>query len=174
MLKKMIPLTIFFILFLLIFSCAPMAKAAVKTELDLLFENNFEGINVPEVNDIKAWGVNRLFPYASFDQVWDSTVNILMQQEIIAWMSKDKGTIIVVRNYPPSAIFVDRNEPINVYLFFMWNLYNVVGDRKAVSPLTVNKANQSKLKANQGNFFDKLATQLYTDEKWKYLYKTDK
>lgn len=175
MLKKMmLPFTLFFILFVF-FGCAPKVKVAVKTELDQLFENNFEGLNVLEVTDIKAEGVSRSFPYATYDQVWDSIITILMQQEIIVRMSKDKGTIVVVRSYPPLAIFVDRSEPISVYLGRMWNLYNVVGDPKAVSPLAaIKNMVMAQIKEIQGRFFDKLAAQVYADEKWKYLYKSEK
>ncbi|MBI4707976.1 MAG: hypothetical protein HY761_08640 [Candidatus Omnitrophica bacterium] len=135
----------------LFFGCAPTVG---KTELDQHFDNNFEGLIVPDVTEIKSVGKSKSFPYTSFDNVWDSAIKVLMQEGIIVRASKNTGIIVTIAK-PSFAIFVDRGEEIiTVYLKHMENLDWSGGQ--------------------SGVFFDKLATQLYCDEKWKYLYKTEK
>lgn len=166
MLKKILLIFIVFVILPVFFGCAPKV---VKTQLDQLFENNFEGLTVPEVSKLKQDGISKSFPYASFDKVWDSTITVLMQQRIIVRGSKETGTIVTVTG-TPLVIFVERAEPVSVYLDYMFSLYRAVDNPKAVTPQSKPDFKEKKAK----DFFDKLATQVYADDKWKYLYKTEK
>ncbi len=144
----------------LFFGCAPKI---VKSELDQLFEKNFEGFEIPEVGWIKG-GESRSFPYATFDEVWDATILVLMQQGIIVRSSKDTGRIVTITK-PPIAIFVERGEVVAVYLNWMEHLYKR-GDKPEVVTAQF-KLNAARKMAK--DFFDKLATQVYAGEKWKWL-----
>lgn len=166
MLKKMtIPLVLFF-LFHMFFGCSPKV---FKTELDELFENDFEGLNIPENAQIKKEGINKSFPYATFDKVWDSAIIVLMQQRIIVRASKDTGKIVTVSG-TPIIILVERSEPVSIYFDCMYYLNKQINNPKAVMPMIEPDFKEKTGKA----FFDKVATQVYADEKWKYLYKVEK
>lgn len=142
------------------FGCAP---PIIKTELDVLFEKNFEGFESPEVTYIKK-GVSRNFPYATYDQVWDATILVMIQQGIIVRSSKDDGIIVTVTT-PPLAIFVERGEVVTVYLNWMTHLYRRIDKPEVVT--VAFELNEAQKIAE--TFFGKLATQLYAAEKWKWL-----
>lgn len=161
MLKR---ISILFILSVL-FSCAP---TIVKTELDQLFEKNFESLKIPEVTMIKSKGINKSFPYVTFDKVWDSTMKVLIQQGIIVRASKDTGVVIAITT-PPLAMFVERGEVITVHLNWMEDLYKRLDKPELVTAVFMPDDKEKMAKT----FFDKLATQVYAEEKWKYLYKTE-
>ena len=128
------------------FGCAPQR---VKTELDQYFDNNFEGLQVPDAAEIKSTGESKTFPHTSFDKVWDSSIIVLMQEGIIVRASKDTGIILTISK-SSSAIFIDKGaEAITVYLKRIFNLDWNGGQA--------------------GTFLDKLATQVYADQKWNYL-----
>lgn len=165
MAKTILLVFILFSLLPVFFGCAPKA---VKTELDQLFENDFEGLNVPAVTKIKEDGINKDFPYATFDEVWDSVITVLMQQRIIVRGSKETGTIVTVTG-TPLVIFVEQAETVTVHVDCMCNLFKQADDPKAVIP----KATLD-FKEKTAKFFDKVSTQVYADEKWKYLFKTEK
>jgi len=161
MLKNAKILFILFFVFPVFIGCG---TKVIKTELDQLFEKDFEGLTIPEINKIKEEGMNKSFPYASFDKVWDSAITILIQEGIVVRVSKDTGTIITITN-PPLAVCVDRGDVVNVYLDYMYNLYKEAGNPKAVASEGTQDLKEKRAKS----FFDKLATQLYAEEKWKYL-----
>lgn len=146
------------------FGCGPKI---VKTELDQLFDKNFEGIEIPEVRWIKE-GESRGFPYATFDEVWNANILVLMQQGIMVRSSKDTGRIITIAK-PPLAIFVERGEVVNVHLNWMEHLYRRVDKPEVVTvQFKLNAINKMTK-----NFFDKLATQVYAGDKWKWLKNRD-
>lgn len=154
-----------FILFFLLFVFCGCAAPVIRTELDHLYEKNFDGFGVPEIIDIKKGGENKGFPYTTFDEVWDSAIIVLMQRGIIVNSSKDSGIITVITT-PPISIFVERGEVITIYLKWMDNLY-----RRSDKPGLATDKFDSYDKTKMANaFFDKLSTQVYAKEKWKYLY----
>lgn len=153
MLKKLLILSMFFLYFIHIFGCG---SKVVKTKLDQLFEKNFEGLEVPEANEIKNDDVKEGFPYTTFDKVWDSSIIVLMQRGIIVRASRESGTILTITS-PPLAIFVEKGDVITVYLKRMYNLYE--REHSMVENIQIART-----------FFDKLATQVYAGQKWKYLY----
>ena len=154
------PILVIVFILSVFFGCAPKI---VKTELDQLFENNFEGFEIPEERWIKE-GLSRSFPYATFDEVWDATILVLMQQGIIVRSSKDTGRIVAITK-PPIAIFVERGEVATVYLNWMEDLCRRVDKPEVVTVQFKLDAARKMAK----DFFDKLATQLYAGEKWKWL-----
>jgi len=154
-------ITIIFFILSVFFGCATTPK---KTELDQLFEKNFEGFELPEVRWIKG-GISRSFPYVTFDEVWDATILVLIQQGIIVRSSKDTGRIVTITK-PPIAIFIERGEVVTVYLNWIKHLY-----RKVDEPKTVTAFKLDNVKMMAKDFFDKLATQIYAGEKWKWLKK---
>ena len=109
MLIRIFFLCIYVQIFIICFSCgAPITK----TKLDLLYEKNFEGFEVPNIDLIKK-GEVRDFPYVTFDQVWDSSILILMQQGIIVRSLKDKGIIAVAT--PPQNLIVRKDETLTSF-----------------------------------------------------------
>lgn len=163
----MLKITTILLVVLVVFSA--FWGCAIKTELDKLFENNFEGLSLPAVTEIKERGISKRFPYATFDKVWDSVITVLIQQGIIVRISKATGTIVTVTD-PPLIVFVERAEPTTVYLYCMCSLYRAVDSPKEVTPNMSPDFQKQTAKA----FLDRLATQVYADDKWKYLYKTEK
>ncbi len=88
-----------------------------------------------------------------------------LARKIVVRVSKDTGIIAVVSG-TPFVVFVERGEPVNVYVDCMFNLYRQVNNPS----VSVLKAAPDLKEKTAKAFFDKLATQVYADEKWKYLY----
>lgn len=153
----------FFLMFLVSFTLFGCAATVVKTELDQLFEKNFEGFEIPEVRWIKE-GVSRSYPYTTFPEAWDATILVLMQQGVVVRSSKDTGTLVTVTK-PPLAIFVEQGEVVTVYLNWMGHLYRRA-DKPEVTTIEFKSEDAKKIGET---FFDKLATQVYAGEKWKWL-----
>jgi len=168
MAKTILILAILFISSIFV-GCAPKR---VKTELDQFFEKNFEGFEIPEARWIKE-GESRSFFYKTFDEIWDATILVLMQQGIMVRSSKDTGRIVTITKYP-IAIFIERGKDnkkdVTVYLNCMKHLYRRV-DKPRVITVQV-KSDDVKMIAK--DFFDKLATQVYAREKWKWLKSQEK
>ncbi len=188
MAKKIIVLSVLLFLLFPFGGCRPKI---VRTELDRLYEKGFAGLDIPEVEKIRAEGKNKSFDYATFDEVWDSAVIVLMQVGFIVRTSKDTGIIVVVppqriktekhtwgaTNYynvgllpllDPVALFVEEGERITVYFRFIENL-----NRRVDKPEEkVGFAADEKMIAEA--FWEMLAVQVYAGQKWKYLYKESK
>ena len=156
-----------FLLFSIFLGCTsnkPKGKI-IRTELDVLFAENFYSLKVPDNRWIKERSVSRSFPEATFEQVWDSAIIVFLQKGIVAHADKDKGTIVIIYALP-FMIFVEKNDIINVYLKWMDYLYRGYDEPEI---LTI-KFKRYKKKAMAKDFLDQLATQIYSQEKWKYLY----
>ena len=166
--KRASMLILFFFILCAFFGCAPRI---VKSELDQLFEKNFEGFAGPEVSWIKQ-GVSQNFPHATYDQVWDAAILQLIQQGIIVRLSMNDGVIVAVSR-PPLAIYVERGEIVTAYLNWMSHLdYLPVRYRKANDPNRVFPVyTPENMRRMAETFFGKLATQLYASRKWGYLIK---
>lgn len=137
---------------MLCFGCSSKSTI-IKSELDKLFEKNFEGLEIPDVDWIKE-GELRNYPYKTLDEVWSAAIIEIIQQGIIVHALKDKGIIVVVRE-PPFALFIEQKENVNVYLNWMWDLYG----RRITNHSAISKA-----------FFDELGLHLYCKDKWNYLF----
>lgn len=145
-------------------SCGPKT-VRTKTEMYQLFERDFKGFHPPDVAERKPnWG-SKTFPYVKFDEVWNASLILLMQEGVVIRSSKESGVIVGV-HYVPFIMFVERAEPVNVYIDVIEDLYRRLDDpeKSAVvfKPSTLHKAFK--------NILDKLATQVYAGNKWKYLY----
>jgi len=179
---------IFYVPVIMVFLLAGCAMPVVKTRLDAYLEKNFEGFEVPETINIKAKGKSRDFPYVSFDQVWDSTLLVLMQKGIIARNSKNNGVIVTVptlSSHPPFALFVEKGDIVRVYMMEMPGLLNL-SDKPALveepKTITVAVPRGETIKIEKDKIqelireerikllFDRLSTQVYSGTKWKYLY----
>lgn len=146
--------------FLAAFGCA---TTVVTTELDQLYEKNFEGFHFPEASWVKE-GRNKNLPHASFDQVWDSLILVLMQEGTIVRSSKESGKIVAMTSFP-IAFFVENGEEVAVYMNWMQHLFKRVD--KPDKPII--QLNPSAKDAIANRIFGKLAMQLYSGEKWKWL-----
>jgi hypothetical protein len=76
---------------------------------------------------------------------------------------------------PPLVLFMQRDREPGVYLsslysFYPKKLYKIVPEDMPDFARNVT-ANLGKSANACAIFFDKLATQVYTKDKWKYLYK---
>ncbi len=145
----------------LFFSCASKVS---RTELDLLFDHDFTGLIVPGTADIKAKGEQKNFPYTTINQVWDSAILVLMQEGILVRCLEDSNVIVTIET-PPFAIFMEDSAGVNIYIYCMDDLYKRKDKPEKVEAV-YNSSSKQKLATT---FFEKLATQLYSGEKWKYL-----
>jgi len=157
---------------MVILGCVQKPKQGnFNTGIDYLLKNNFKGIEHVNIDWIKKESESKSYPYASFDQVWDSTIIILIQKGIIVKASKDKGIIVTITN-PPSAILVEKNDIVTVYLKWIEDLYRQFNPSQDISyksdRIEIVKEMVKKEKAK--SFLDNLATQIYAGEKWKYVY----
>lgn len=192
MYRKILRVVIFFLILIVFFGCGP--KVLVKTKLDQLFENNFEGLETPEVTKIKEAQISKSFPYATFDEVWDAIIIMVTQQGIIVRSNRDSGVIAVllpvvlgsaetiiggdtallpyplphfpVIFMPMAVVFVERGEVVTVYLNWE-NPYERLDKPEVVTVEFTPDLKEGRAK----DFFDELATQVYAKEKWNYLYK---
>lgn len=151
--------------FLCFWGCAPK-KEIVRTELDQLFEKNFEDFVTPDINKIKLEGKSKSFPYVTFDEVWHSAIIVLMQHGIIARAFKDTGVIVTITT-PPLVLFIEKGEVVTGYLHIMDYLYKRIDEPEKVAL----RFSIQKKEEICDSFFDRLSTQIYSSQKWKYLYK---
>jgi len=136
-----------------------------ETEMYHLFEKDFKEFHLPDVVKAKPnWGTKTL-PYVTFDEVWDSVLILSTQDGFIIGSSKETGVVVGV-HYVPFIIFVEKGEPVKVYIDVMEDLYRRLDDPKKIAVLF----KPSILHLAFGDFLEKLATQVYSDLKWKYLY----
>lgn len=183
--RKLFFLSIFSFILTLFCSCSTKFNFT-KTEIDQLFEIDFSSLDVPEISSIKTEGESRQYPYATFGEVWDSAIIVLMQKGIIARSLKDSGIIVSIPpqqikvepkpfrrlryhsfGEPPLVVFIEKGEIVTVYLKWLENLYQPLDkSEKVVVGLTMkDKEKMADI------LLGKLATQLYVGQKWKYLYK---
>lgn len=83
------------------------------------------------------------FPYTTFDKVWNAAILVLMQEDVIMEASKDTG-VIKINTERPCIIKAIRGDVVSI------QIYNI----KIAKTI-----------------FYKIATQVYSGEKWGYLYK---
>lgn len=147
-------------LFFLFFSSSSPA-----TEIVRLVENNFQHLNVPPINTIKAGGVSKTYTDTNFENVWHATILVLMQEGILVRSSKEAGVIVAFRE-PPATILVERGQQVTVYLYWMEDVYKPLdGDEEAMIKFPPEE--KEKL-AN--NFFYKLTRQAHPAARWKFLW----
>ena len=93
---------------------------------------------------------------------------VLVQHGVILCSSKERGIIVGMEEIP-LAIHVEQGEPIHVFINTAKNLY-----RRVDSPdELVYEPDAEILQKFYEDFLDKLTTQLYSGEKWQYLFKGD-
>lgn len=165
MARKILVLALPFIGLASFFSCVPTAKK-VSTRLDQLFERDFDGLSLPGADEIKSESTSKRYPHATFDEVWDSAIIVLMQQGVIVQAVRNSGLITTTMT-PPVVVFLEKEEEaILVYLYWMDDLYRSVDEPERRSV----RFEEYELRRMSDDLFDKLSTQLYAGKKWKYLY----
>jgi len=167
------------------YGCGPKF---VKTKLDKVYEKGFSNLQVPGIEKIKTEGISKEYPYATFDEVWDASIIVLMQLGFIARLSKEAGMIVVVPPqqtkrekdllgvfhycsighpplFNPVALIIEEKTNIKVYFKFTENLNRKADnpEDKVEVPLDENRVAEA--------FFAMLTNQLYADKKWRYLFK---
>ncbi|MFH1318527.1 MAG: hypothetical protein ABIH71_05885 [Candidatus Omnitrophota bacterium] len=155
---------------------APLADFYYLPEIKLKnrFKEDFKDFSLPEINEIKLNENKKIFPYAEFNRVWEAVSVVMMQEGVLMYSSKDKGLLAVAVS-PPVVFFIERNKPINVYLYYMVNLYNYGNDEKGKFSLSRENFKDAVGKdvdceaAMSNNIFDKISTQIYANQKWRYL-----
>lgn len=157
----------FLMFFYLCFMFSGCATPVVKTELDQLYEKNFEGFEISKIS-VKNEGISKSFPYITFDEVWDAVILVLMQHGVIAHAAKDNGVVAVITT-PPMVVFVEKGDTVTVYLRWMDKLYRRL-DKPALATVKFDSYIKRKF---ADNVFDTLSTQIYAKGKWKYLYKDE-
>ena len=182
----------------LLLSCMPKIDetnwVGADTEIHQLFAKDCKGFVVPDPATIKSANVSRNYPYTTLGQVWDAAVILLMQESIIvhAERSQNSGLLATftgpafinttvnmpniglqkwVQNVtyarPPLVVLLEEGtEGTSVYFYWMQGLYENVNEPK----MTLVEFPQDLLEKESKKLFDKLSTQIYVGEKWKYLY----
>lgn len=171
------------IIFLLIM-CASCVYVPLRTEIDLLFEKNFNGLEVPSPTQIQEQGISKKYTYVKFNEVWDAITKVVIQHGVLLNSSKDDRVLVIINTpplskkikgevvnlYPIFAILVEEDQEVNVYLKWMDNLHKRVakGPNKTINIFEFSTEEKKEI---TNLFFDQLTTQIYAGRKWKYLYK---
>jgi len=140
----------------------------ISTKLDRHFAERFRSFEAPAADKIKTEGVSREFPYASYDTVWDAATVVVMQNWIVVHANNRQGVIAAVSGQPaslPMAVLVEKRDPVVVHLRWMTELFGKI-DEPSELVFDLSEENKNELTKV---FFDKLSTQVYAGEKWKYL-----
>jgi len=101
-------LVIMLLAFPILCACGPKI-INTSTEISVLTMSDFKGLKLPEIYEVKLEGKSEVFPSSTFDDVWDSSIKVLIQQGIILQVSKNTGLIVTATN-PPSVVFIERDE----------------------------------------------------------------
>jgi hypothetical protein len=135
-----------------------------KSRLQILWENSFMDLKVPESEWVRG-GYSRTFSGASYGEVWDATVLVAEQVGVLARCSKKDGTIVVAGGIP-FLVRIEGSESVTLYIRVMEDLLETdPPTRRELSPTFVDF-----VKGWPNRFTDFVATQLYADRKWKYLF----
>lgn len=166
-----------------------------ETGVHQLFAKDCEGFAVPDAATIKSANVSRNYPHVTFERVWDAAVILLIQESIVvhAERSQKSGLLAtltgpafisatvdmpniglqewvqnVTYSRPPLVVLLEEEdtEGVSVYLYWMQNLYDSVNEPK----IRLVEFPQDLVEQESKELFDKLSTQVYVSEKWKYLY----
>jgi hypothetical protein len=128
----------------LLMGCAPTMKKPVSMEA-------LEPMTPPSGSTIKASGVGRSFDLTNYDQVWDALIVVMMQNARISYLSKKTGVLCTSDNNILAENTPGKEDTVMVYI-----------------------ASQGKRPDSAKEVLDKLATQLYSGNKWKYFSKEKK
>jgi hypothetical protein len=149
---------------LIVAGCGPQTRRVEATSrMTQLFTTDFQDFKAPDASLITA-GESRAFENAAYDDVWDATVVVLMQDGAIVRSSKAAGVLVALTR-PPRAVYVEpaRAGKIRVYTYGMRELYTAVDEPRTALVTSFPQG-------NEGDFFDRVSGQLYAGQKWKYLY----
>ena len=183
----------------LLLGCMPKIDesnwVAAETGVHQLYAKDCKGFVVPDAAAIKSANVSIRYSQAMLDQVWDAAVILLMQESIIIHAEKTQRSGLLatftgplflnttvnmpniglqkwVQNVtyarPPLVVLLEEEgtERVSVYLYWMQNLYDNVNEPK----IRLVEFPQDLVEREGKELFDKLSTQVYATEKWKYLY----
>jgi hypothetical protein len=191
--NKIILVTIFLIFALFSNICCTTSSSSsskiipFRTELDKLFDNDFKGYQAVEPDRIKQSKLNREYSYTTIEDVWSSAISLIMQRGVIINADKQSGIIVCfagpptvigkeeytkTRNYIktgfPSAILIEEHGHNNVIVYADWleELYSRL-DKPEVKALGIKRQTKKYLATI---FFDMLSVQIFSKNKWKYLY----
>jgi len=149
---------------LIVAGCGPQTRrVATTSRMAQLFATDFKDFKAPDASLITA-GASRGFENATYDEVWEATVVVLMQDGVIVRSSKDAGVLVGLTR-PPRAVYVEpaRAGRIRVYIYSLRELYTTV-DEPGWQLVTYFP------EGKEDDFFDRVSGQLYAGKKWKYLY----
>jgi len=167
MIKKIIKDFVLIILFSwLIYGCyssKSIESVSVTSKIYHLYQKDFKDFPIPNTYELKN-GVKKKIPYANFDEVWDAAILVLMQNGIILQTSKELGIIVIIGDWP-LAVFVEKSEPITVYMNILEDLYTAIDYSKNIKLRYKPPYYKQILK----EILDKIAVQVYVTHKWKYL-----
>ena len=154
------------LLFWLIYGCylpKSIESVFVTSKIYHLYQEDFKDFPIPNTYKLKN-GVKKKIPYASFDEVWDAAVLVLMQKGIILQTSKKLGVIVIMGDWP-LAIFVEKTEPIIIYMDILEDLYKAIDYSESIKLRYKPPYYKQILK----EILNRIAVQVYVTHKWKYL-----
>ncbi|MGE0821753.1 MAG: hypothetical protein AB7G75_11035 [Candidatus Binatia bacterium] len=164
----------------------PQAPVA-KTQLEVLFEQNFAGFQPPSPQRADEGGVSHEFVHTTFAEVWDGALVLLMQRGIIVHASKATGVIVAVNTNQtttreegafvlpswqdttlPLVLHIQEKEPTEVRVSINW--LEELGRTSDAPPRHVVRITQGSKQLQAKSFFDLLATQIFARHKASYLF----
>lgn len=132
-----------------------------------LYEAGFKDFMLADPDAVvAAKGGAKDFPYASFDEVWDAAIRVVMQQGVILCSNKAQGIIAFATPLYVQYVLIvaspkDDSQIVHVHL---------ARTREMLETGQVTFPGAIKLSAYEDkNFMDSLATQVYSGTKWRYL-----
>jgi len=83
-------------------SVANAKKKEVEFRLrqDELFDNGFQGLELPKPDELRVSGHRHVYANLEFDEVWSGALRMLMQQGVLAHVSRDVGMIVCISPLP--------------------------------------------------------------------------
>ena len=155
--------------------CAMLAAGCAPTRFKIpqpqiignQFANGFKDYDKVNADTIRSLSQTyKQFPYATIDQVWDAALRLALQEGVILTTDKTAGLIVFATSYRVSYILLTYPAP---------DTTDIVEVRMAAQQETMDyqkpeMPGEIKLGAYPDpTFFDRLATQIYSGVKWKYL-----
>lgn len=153
-------------------------------KLDQLFDNNFDGFQLPRPNRIQWESISREYPNVNFDDVWRGVLLLAIQEGVIVRASKEAGIIVTLIAPPlgkskgeqfyftssfPMVVLIERKQERIIVVYANWldELYQWIGKSEALVAGEIKHEDKEKFAKR---FLDNLETQVSFKYKWKYLF----
>ena len=137
-------------------------------------ESSFKDYQFPSVEEIKNNSIaSRQFSYTNYEDVWKALIKTLMQEGTLICLSRDKGIILVVIRYVYPFVFLAEElnpQTVKVYCALERNLLKKISNPRQEG-ITLSEKDQKEITKQ---LFYSISNQIYSSQKWNYLFGEDK